>query len=64
MPRFGDHLSGRDIMGAQLAWTHTRYVTTLYATNLTDQHYVGALNSGLRFAGEPRQYGIRFLTVF
>jgi iron complex outermembrane recepter protein len=60
----GDHLSGRDIMGAQLAWNHTRYVTTLYATNLTDQHYVGALNSGLRFAGEPRQYGIRFLTAF
>jgi iron complex outermembrane receptor protein len=60
----GDHLSGRDIMGAQLAWNHTRYVTTLYATNLTDQHYVGALNSGLRFAGEPRQYGVRFLTAF
>ena len=60
----GDRLSGRDIMGAQLAWNHTRYVTTLYATNLTDQHYVGALNSGLRFAGEPRQYGIRFLTAF
>jgi iron complex outermembrane recepter protein len=61
---FGDHLAGRDILGAQLAWTHTRFVTTLYATNLTDQHYVGALNSGLRFAGEPRQFGIRFLTAF
>jgi iron complex outermembrane recepter protein len=61
---FGDHLAGRDILGAQIAWTHTRYVTTIYGTNLADQHYVGALNSGLRFAGEPRQFGIRFLTAF
>jgi iron complex outermembrane recepter protein len=60
----GDHLSGRDIAGAQLAWQHARFVTTLYGTNLTDQHYVGALNSGLRFAGYPRQYGLRFLTSF
>jgi iron complex outermembrane receptor protein len=60
----GDHLSGRDIAGAQLAWQHARFVTTLYGTNLTDQHYVGALNSGLRFAGSPRQYGLRFLTSF
>jgi iron complex outermembrane receptor protein len=60
----GDHLSGRDILGAQLAWTHARLVTTLYGTNVTDQHYVGALNSGLRFAGPPRQFGLRFLTAF
>ena len=63
-PSLGDHLAGRDISGAQIAWTHTRYVTTLYGTNLSDQHYVGALNSGLRFAGEPRQFGIRFLMAF
>src|ERR1700733_12267703 len=60
----GDHLSGRDIAGAQVAWQHAKFVTTLFATNLTDQHYVGALNSGLRFAGPPRQYGLRFLTSF
>lgn len=60
----GDHLSGRDILGGQIAWTHGRYVTTLYGTNLTDQHYVGALNSGLRFAGFPRQYGVRLLVTF
>ncbi len=29
----------------------------LTRTNLTNQHYVGALNSGLDFAGPPRQYG-------
>jgi iron complex outermembrane receptor protein len=60
----GDHLSGRDILGAQLAWTHLRYTTTLYGTNLTNQHYVGALNSGLRFAGDPRQYGVKFFATF
>jgi iron complex outermembrane recepter protein len=63
-PALGDHLSGRDIAGAQLAWTHARLVTTLYANNLTDQHYVGALNSGLRFAGPPRQFGLRALMTF
>jgi iron complex outermembrane receptor protein len=60
----GDHLAGRDILGAQLAWAHGRFLTTLYGTNLSNQHYVGALNSGLRFAGDPRLYGLRFLTTF
>jgi iron complex outermembrane receptor protein len=63
-PALGDHLAGRDIAGAQLAWAHASFVTTLYGTNITDQHYVGALNSGLRFAGPPRQFGLRFLTNF
>jgi iron complex outermembrane receptor protein len=63
-PSQGDHLSGRNIAGAQLAWQHAHFVTTLYGTNLTNQHYVGALNSGLNFAGFPRQYGLRFLTSF
>jgi len=60
----GDHLAGRDIAGAQLAWTHKHLITTLYGTNVTDQHYVGALNSGLRFAGPPRQFGLRVFTTF
>jgi iron complex outermembrane receptor protein len=60
----GDHLAGRDIMSGQLAWTHGHFVTSLYGTNLTNQHYVGALNSGLRFAGYPRQYGVRLMTTF
>jgi iron complex outermembrane receptor protein len=63
-PALGDHLAGRSISGAQLAWQHGHFITTLYGTNLSDQHYVGALNSGLRFAGPPRQYGLRFLTSF
>ena len=60
----GDHLAGRSISGAQLAWAHEHFTATLYGTNLADQHYVGALNSGLRFAGPPRQYGIRAMMTF
>jgi iron complex outermembrane receptor protein len=60
----GDRLAPRDLLGAQLEWDHADYALTLYSTNLTDQHYVAALNSGLRFAGFPRQYGIRLFKTF
>jgi iron complex outermembrane recepter protein len=60
----GDYVEARDIVNAQLAWTHGDIVTTLWATNLTDQHYMGALNSGLRFAGPPRQFGVRVFRAF
>ena len=63
-PALGDHLSGRDILGGQVAWTHGSFITSVYGTNLTNQHYVGALNSGLNFAGFPRQYGVRLLVLF
>ena len=60
----GDRIGARNILSAQLAYSHKGWVATLYGTNLTDQHYVAALNSGLRFAGFPRQYGIRLLKIF
>jgi iron complex outermembrane receptor protein len=60
----GDRVEDRDIVNAQIAWTHKDVITTLYATNLTDQTYVGAVNSGLRFVGPPRQFGVRVLKVF
>ncbi len=60
----GDRVEARDIVNAQIAWKHDSFVTTLYGTNLTDQHYMGALNSGLRFMGPPRQFGLRLLKVF
>lgn len=60
----GDRLSERNILGAQVAWQHKSWTVTAYGTNLTDQHYVGALNSGLDFAGPPRQYGIKVLKTF
>jgi len=63
-PALGDRLEDRNILGAQLAWTKGPWTVTLYGTNLTNQHYVGALNSGLDFAGPPRQYGISVLRLF
>lgn len=60
----GDRVEARNIVNAQIAWRHDSFITTLYGTNLTDQHYVGAINSGLRFAGPPRQFGIRLLKAF
>jgi len=60
----GDRLAARNIVNAQLAWAHHGFVVTLYATNLTNDQYVAALNSNLDFAGPPRQFGIRFLKGF
>ena len=60
----GDLLEDRNVVNAQLAWRHKSFTVTAYATNLTDQHYPGALNSGLYFAGPPRQYGVKVLKVF
>ncbi|MEO5493547.1 MAG: TonB-dependent receptor [Sphingomonas sp.] len=60
----GDKLDARKILNAQIAYTHGTLTITAYGTNLTDQHYVAALNSGLYFAGSPRQYGIKVLKVF
>ena len=56
--------SERDIFSGQIAWTHGDIVASAYSTNLTDQHYMGALNSGLRFVGPPRQYGVRVYKRF
>jgi iron complex outermembrane receptor protein len=63
-PALGDHLSQRDIFNGQVAWAHGDIVVTLYGTNLTNQHYVGALNSGLRFEGPPLQFGARVMKLF
>ncbi len=60
----GDRIEARNIVNAQIAWRSGSFVTTLYGTNLTDQHYVGAINTGLRFAGPPRQFGLRLLKAF
>ena len=60
----GDRVEARDIWNGQLAWRHDDYLVTLYGTNLSDQHYMGALNSGLRFMGPPRQFGVRLMKTF
>ena len=63
-PQLGDRIEDRNILNAQLAFTKGTLTVTGYATNLTNQHYPAALNSGLYFAGAPRQYGIKVLKVF
>ncbi|WP_342250761.1 TonB-dependent receptor [Sphingomonas sp. OTU376] len=63
-PARGDHLEARNILNAQFGFQHKTWTVTLYGTNLTDQHYPAALNSGLYFAGPPRQYGIKLLKTF
>jgi iron complex outermembrane receptor protein len=63
-PLLGDRLGARNIVNAQLAWAHRDWTITAYATNLTNQHYVAALNTNLDFAGAPRQYGIKVGKVF
>ena len=63
-PALGDRLGARNILNAQLAYTHKGLTITAYATNLTDKHYVGALNSNLYFAGPPRQYGVKLFKAF
>lgn len=60
----GDRIEERNILGGQVAWTHGSLTASVYGTNLTNQHYVGAINSGLRFAGPPRQVGFRLLKLF
>ena len=61
---FGDRLGVRNLLGAQLEWKHGAYILTAYAVNLTDLHYVSAVESNLAFGGPPRQYGIRLLKIF
>ena len=38
----GDRVEARNILNAQFAWQRGDFVATLYGSNLTDQHYVGA----------------------
>jgi iron complex outermembrane receptor protein len=60
----GDHLPARNIVNAQVNLEHKGWLLTAYSTNLTNQDYIAAVNSGLRYAGQPRQYGIRLRKDF
>jgi iron complex outermembrane receptor protein len=61
---YGDRIGVRNLINAQIAWQHGDYIITAYGTNLTDSHYVAAMNANLAWGGPPRQYGIRLLRPF
>ena len=59
-----DLLGARNIVNAQLTYAQGTWRVTAYSTNLNNQHYVAQNNSGLRFPGAPRQFGIRLEKSF
>jgi len=60
----GDRLDARNLLSAQIAYEHGDWVATAEATNLTGQEYVSAINGGLRYAGAPRQFGLKLMRTF
>ena len=60
----GDKLSARDIVNALVTYANGTWKLAAYSTNLTDQIYIAAINSGLRYAGPPRQYGLSLTRIF
>ena len=61
---FGDRLEARNILNAQLTLATGDWTIAAYGTNLTNQHYVAAINGTRRLAGAPRQYGLRVSRTF
>jgi iron complex outermembrane receptor protein len=61
---FGDYLGARNLTSAQVAYGRGDWTFTAYGTNLTNEAYVAAADAGLRWAGYPRQYGIRVMKTF
>ena len=59
-----DRIPARDIFNAQLTLATGPWSIAAYSTNLTDEHYVGAVNGARRLAGAPRQYGVRASITF
>jgi len=60
----GDHLTERDIVNAQLTYEQDDWKLQAYSTNLGDLDYVASVKSGQRYAGAPRQYGVRLTRNF
>jgi iron complex outermembrane receptor protein len=59
-----DLLGARSILNAQLTYAKGTWAVIGYGTNVTNLQYVSQNNSGLRFPGAPRQYGIRLTKSF
>ena len=60
----GDKLVARDIVNLMLTYAKDDWKVSAYSTNATDQSYTAAVNSGLRYAGPPRQYGLNLIKTF
>ncbi len=60
----GDFLGARDLLSAQISYGRGSWSLTAYGTNLTNDQYVSAMMSQLRYAGYPRQFGLRFMKTF
>jgi iron complex outermembrane receptor protein len=63
-PRFVPKIGSRSLVNLQLTYIHESWDFALFSTNLFDVHYIAAQNVGLRYAGEPRQFGIRVTKSF
>ena len=61
---FGDFLPSRNLVNAQIEYAEGPYKVTLFGANVFNLHYVIATNIGLRYAGDPAQYGIRVERAF
>ncbi|XHS78003.1 TonB-dependent receptor [Burkholderiaceae bacterium UC74_6] len=59
-----DELGARDLLGASVDWERGDFSASIFATNLTNKKYLAAIGSGLRYAGAPRQYGVRITKFF
>ena len=60
----GDFLPSRTLLNAEVAYAQGPYRLTVFATNALDTHYIIATNIGLRYAGDPGQYGVRLERKF
>jgi iron complex outermembrane receptor protein len=60
----GDRLQSRNLLSAQLAYHRGDWLVTAYGTNLTNEVYYSAVNGGQRYAGPPRQFGLRLQKSF
>lgn len=63
-PALGDHLEERDIVNAQITYAQGDWRLQAYSTNLTDLEYIASVKTGQRYAGAPRQYGVRLTRNF
>jgi iron complex outermembrane receptor protein len=60
----GDFLPARNLVNFNLAYLQGPYRVTFYATNAFNLHYIIGTNIGLRYAGDPAQYGVRVARSF